>query len=407
MMTYKIIYGLIGFFGKEKKFPTAKRLRSFGIIICARNESAVIGNLLDSIEKQAYPKELIKVFAVADNCSDDTADICRAYGATVYERFDKTKKRKGYAMGFLFENIKRDYGIDTLDAYVVFDADNVLSPNYLKEINKALDTECDIAIGYRNTKNFDENVISAAYGIHFLRSSALMHRPRAKLGFSTHIAGTGYAIRSDILENGWHHFSLTEDTEFTITSFSNGKKAVFCEAAEFYDEQPHNVNVMVRQRLRWEKGRLLCFFRYIGKLFTGTFKNKLNPLSSYDMFMYFFPKGLFVAFLSLIYPVAQIFAGIFDPNSLFSLPMTMLVSAASMYLGCLFLGAVTVIRERRHIKCSTGKLILYTLAFPWFDITCLPIAILSLFIKVKWKRIRHDRDINIDDIIEKNDQVNA
>lgn len=407
MMTYKLIYGLIGFFGKEKKFPDTQKLRSFGIIVCARNERAVIGNLLDSIEKQAYPKELIKVFAVADNCSDDTADICRMHGATVYERFDKTKKRKGYAMGFLFENIKKDYGIDALDAYVVFDADNVLSPNYLTEINKALDTGCDIAIGYRNTKNFDENIISSAYGIHFLRCSAFMHRPRAKLGFSTHIAGTGYAIRSDILQNGWKHFSLTEDTEFTITSFSKGKKAVFCEAAEFFDEQPHNVMIMLRQRLRWEKGRLFCFFRYIGRLIKGAFRNKLNPVSSYDMFVYFFPKGLFVAVLSMIYPLAQIFAGIFDVSSLFSLPLTLLASLCSMYIGLLILGTATVIRERRHIKCSTGKLILYTLAFPWFDITSLPIAIASLFIKVKWKRIRHDRDIKIDELIEKKEEISA
>lgn len=410
MMTYKIIYGLIGFFGKEKKFPTAKRLRSFGIVVCARDESAVIGNLLDSIEKQSYPKELIKVYVVADNCKDDTADICRAHGATVYERFNKTKKRKGYAMGFLFESIKRDFGIDSLDAYVVFDADNVLSPNYLAEINKALDTDgCDIALGYRNTKNFDENIISAAYGIHFLRASALTHRARAKLGFSTHIAGTGYAIRSELLLNGWNHFSLTEDTEFTITSFANGKKAVFCEAAEFYDEQPHSVGIMIRQRLRWEKGRLMCFFRYIGRLLTGAFKNRLNPLSSYDMFMYFFPKSLFVAFLSLIYPVAQILAGIFDPATLLGLPLLLLRSAGTMYLGCLFHGAVTVIRERRHIKCSTGKLILYTLAFPWFDLTGLPIAIVSLFIKVKWKRIRHDRDIKIDELVENTEKetVNA
>ncbi len=410
MMTYKIIYGLIGFFGKEKKFPCAQKLRSFGIIVCARDESAVIGNLLESIERQNYPKELIKIFAVADNCSDDTAEICRSYGASVYERFDKTKMRKGYAMNFLFDNIKKDHGIEALDAYVVFDADNVLSPNYLTEINKALDTGCDIAIGYRNTKNFDENVISAAYGIHFLRSSAFMHRPRTKLGFSSHIAGTGYAIRSEILKDGWNHFSLTEDTEFTITSFAKGKKATFCEAAEFFDEQPHNIKVMLRQRLRWEKGRLLCFFRYIGRLITGAFKNRLNIISTYDMFVYFFPKGLFVAVLSMIYPLAQIFAGIFDVSSLFSLPLTMLRSLCSMYVGLLLLGAITVIRERRHIRCSTGKLILYIFAFPWFDMTGLPIAIVSLFIKVKWKRIKHDRAIKIEALVdsgEEKEELNA
>ncbi len=400
MMIYKVVYTIIGFFGKEKRFSDAKKLRSFGIIICARDESAVIGDLLESIKNQNYPKELIKIFAVADNCSDDTADICRRYGATVYERFDKKRMRKGYAMKFLFENIKKDFGTESLDAYAVFDADNILCPNYLTEINKALDCGYDIAIGYRNTKNFDENVITSAYGIHFLRCSALMHRPRTLLGFSSHIAGTGYAVDSRLLKDGWEHCSMTEDTEFTITSFSRGEKAVFCEAAEFFDEQPHNVKVMLRQRMRWEKGRLLCFFKYIGRLIKGSFKNKLNPISAFDMFVYFFPKSLFVAVLSMIYPIAQICAGMFDPASLSTLPVTLLCSVISMCFGFFIIGAVTVIRERRRIRCSTGKLVLYTLTFPWFDLLGLPIAIASLFVRIKWKRIKHDRPIRPEMLVE-------
>ena len=129
MVIYKAFYFAIGFLF-TRKFDKAKNNHKYGILIAARNEEAVIGNLLDSINKQDYPKELIDVFVVADNCTDNTAKISRKYGAKCYERFDEDHKTKGFALQFLFENIKRDYGIDSYEGYFIFDADNLLkSPN--------------------------------------------------------------------------------------------------------------------------------------------------------------------------------------------------------------------------------------------------------------------------------------
>ena len=97
----------------------------------------------------------------------------------MYERHDLSKARKGYALGFGFDRIKEDYGIENFEGYLFFDADNLLRPDYVTEMNKAFDTgELDVITGYRNTKNFDTNCISAAYGIHFYRSSLTYHRPR-------------------------------------------------------------------------------------------------------------------------------------------------------------------------------------------------------------------------------------
>ena len=310
LMLYQIVYAVIGFFGKEKTFAPARCEHSFGVVIAARNERLVIGNLLDSIASQHYDMSRVRVFVVADNCDDDTADICRQHGAVVYERRDPTKMRKGYALEYLFGCIDRDFGIECVDGYLFFDADNLLHPRFLEEINKAFDTGAEAVVGYRNTKNFSTNFISAAYGIHFCRSSALMHRPRVRLGLPTHIAGTGYVLRSSLLRDGWHFTSLTEDTEFTLTGIAEGKHIEFCEAAEFYDEQPYSVGVMVRQRLRWSKGRLFCFFRCATRLVKGCFRKHdgkgSRRFACYDMFFYSFPKALFSALLSLIVAVASV-----------------------------------------------------------------------------------------------------
>ena len=108
----------------------AKKQHKYGIVISARNEKNVIGNLLDIIKKQDYPQELLTVFVVADNCTDNTAEIARKKGAVVYERFDNDHRTKGYALEFLFDKIENDYGRDSFEGYFVFDADNLLKEDF-------------------------------------------------------------------------------------------------------------------------------------------------------------------------------------------------------------------------------------------------------------------------------------
>ena len=109
LVFYKTIYFFLGIFF-TRKFKTAKKKHKYAIVIAARNEEKVIANLLDSIKKQDYPKELITTFVVADNCTDKTAKIARDCGAICYERFDNERKTKGFALEYLFERIEEDYG---------------------------------------------------------------------------------------------------------------------------------------------------------------------------------------------------------------------------------------------------------------------------------------------------------
>ena len=107
--TYNIsisVFSLIKF--KEKPLLVDKK-HKFMAIIPAHNEEAVIGNLLESLNKQDYPKELLDIYVIADNCTDNTAAIARDLGAIVYERNDPTKKTKGYAMQwFLAKKIEEN-----------------------------------------------------------------------------------------------------------------------------------------------------------------------------------------------------------------------------------------------------------------------------------------------------------
>ena len=102
-------------------------------IIPAHNEEAVVANLVESLKHQDYPKELYDIYVIADNCTDKTAEVARKAGAIVYERFDETKKTKGFALNwFLGQKIEEDADYD---AFCIFDADNIEDLNFLKNMN--------------------------------------------------------------------------------------------------------------------------------------------------------------------------------------------------------------------------------------------------------------------------------
>ncbi len=405
LVAYRVVFYILGFFSKGKTYPEAKKLHTYGIVIAARNEERVIGKLLESIRAQDYDPALLRVYVVADNCTDGTADIARSYGARVYERHDPQRARKGWALEWLFEQIRRDYGIESVDAYLFFDADNLLARDFISQLNRAFDHSGDIAVGYRNIKNFDTNFISASYGIHFYEATVSMHRPRAILGLSTHIAGTGYAMSSRLLRDGWHWTCLTEDTQLCLSGIARGVRIEFCEAAEFYDEQPYTVPVMLRQRLRWAKGRLACFFLLFPQLIRGIFTSRERKFSCYDMLFYILPYSLISALASVIYSVAKFISGLLAaqaPLEALTAPFAalpgLLSALAVSWLGIVAEGALVVLRERRHIRCGAGKLLLYVLLWPFFALTGVPVSIVSLFMRVRWKPIRHDKSIAIEEL---------
>lgn len=448
LMLYKGFYTAVGFFAKPKVFAPAPMTRKYGVVIAARNEKNVIGLLLDSLAAQTYPADCYKVFVVADNCTDETAQIAREHGAWVYERHCPEKARKGWAVEFLFENIERDFGIQSFDGFLFFDADNIVAEDYIEQMNNAFAAGCDGVIGYRNTKNFDRNCISAHYGIHFMRSSMTFHRPRSRLGFCSHIAGTGYLLSSELLKDGWHYACLTEDTQATMDFAVRGKHIEYCEAAEFYDEQPYELRVMARQRIRWAKGRLFCFFAYGYKLIYGmckkfpkeaggnvcvagqaqpvTFREKVmgaataaatwleklfrpvsRNFSCYDMFFYLLPNSMMLLLVDLARFIASFaVAAHFGQLALgdaagWVIGLVGLVFGSLLsYLGSIAIGLLVVIREWRHIHCPARKLPWYLITWPLFDKLYAWLCIISLFMRVRWKPIKHDEAISIQDLTE-------
>lgn len=459
IVIHRAFYFVIGMFFTRVFKPACKK-HKYGIVIAARNESAVIGNLLDSINKQKYPESLYKIFVVADNCTDDTAKIARKHGAIVYERFDSEHKTKGYALQYLFDNIKKDYGIDSFEGYFVFDADNLLKEDYLEKMNDAFDTGCKIITSYRNTKNFDENWVASTYALHWIRSIRTAHRARSVLHLATNIQGTGFLFSNEIVQDGWKYTSLTEDRALTADAVAQGYEITYQDAAEFYDEQPTSLKIALRQRLRWSKGHLQAFVEtgpylfiniFAGKHFIKTKWNKQEKkydtvwqkilesirhrFASFDILVLMTPLVIINIIRWLIFSViiymcytytyginnVNLYNGsvwlavllknhtnvVFNiPPSIFALTMGFILAIFWRVLyrvGVYFSNALMaiylfIIEAPRIKKMKIWKKILYTLTWPTFDIIGRYTTYAAVFMRVTWKPIPHNSKVTIDDI---------
>lgn len=377
---------------KQTPMPQAKKMHKYAAIISARNESAVIGELVHSIKKQNYPESLLDIFVVADNCTDRTVAVAERAGAIVFERFNRKKIGKGYALDFAFQRIEEEYSDAQYEGYFIFDADNLLDANYVAEMNKVFDSGYRVVTSYRNSKNFDSNWISAGSALWFLREAKFLNHSRMILGTNCAVSGTGFLVSSEVIRahGGWKYHLLTEDIQFSIDCACEGELVGYCPTAVFYDEQPVTFEQSWNQRLRWSKGFYQVFARYGKKLVCGIFKR--HSFSCYDMLMTVAPAMLLTLASVAVNSFFFISAALSTPVAITLMKVTMssiISSFVGFYLTLLFFGTVTVISEWKRINTTTGCKILYTFTFPIFIFTYIPIAIVALFFKIEWKPIAH------------------
>lgn len=281
---YQVFFTLYGLIRRPSprcapSSPTASAHRRYAVLICARNEERVIGELIASLKAQDYPAELVDLYVLADNCSDGTCQAARAAGATVYERFDTLQVGKGYALNDLLGHIRSRHPFTYYDGYFIFDADNIVDSHFISSMDATFAQGYDVLTSYRNSKNFGSSWVSASYSIWFLREARFLNYARMKLNTNCAVSGTGFLIASSIIEKngGWPYHLLTEDIQFSAVCAASGWRIGYCDDAIIYDEQPVTFRQSWRQRMRWAKGfyqvNLHCAPSLIRGCFTG-----LTPL---------------------------------------------------------------------------------------------------------------------------------
>jgi cellulose synthase/poly-beta-1,6-N-acetylglucosamine synthase-like glycosyltransferase len=391
---YYLFIGLFGFIPKrEKNEKEIDRLNKFALIVSAHNEQMVIANLVESLKQLEYPDEAYDIFVIADNCTDETAKIAADAGAIVYERFDSEKRGKGYALEWMFDKI---YQMDEQYDYIsIFDADNLVDKDFLKEMNKQANKGYKVVQGYIDSKNPYDSWITSSYSFSFWCVNRIFQLPRYRLGLCCQLSGTGFVIALETLKKlGWGATCLTEDMEFTMKLALNNEKVAFAQKAVIYDEKPLTLKQSWRQRKRWMQGHTDVACRFLAKLLKKGVKDRdwtaidcavylVQPVRVLAMFFI-----LFMSWAQTFYPDGDL--GFIQMSYVFSSPVIWNTIVVVQMLYTPFI----LIFERHEFNF---KMFIAYIQYMFYQFTWIPITIQGMIDrkKTEWSHTEHTRQISI------------
>jgi len=245
---------------------------SFVIVVPAHNEELLLPKLLTNLNQLDYPRELYAVHVVADNCSDNTAQVGRSYGAIVHERFNTELRGKGYALEWLLQQIWESG--EPHNAVLFLDADSIVSPNFLRVMDARLAAGERVIQGYYAVLQpegaWSTGIRAVALTVlHYLRPLG-----RMVLGGSTGLKGNGMVFAADILHKHRWSASLTEDIEYHMGLILDGERAMFAPDAIVWAEMPDSLRASQTQNERWERGRMDMVRNFVPRLLGESFRRR-------------------------------------------------------------------------------------------------------------------------------------
>lgn len=391
---FTIYYFTISFFGIFGRKPEKKILtpeKTFAIIVAAHNEEQVIGQLIENLHMLKYPDYLYDIFVVADNCQDKTAEIAKNAGAIVYKRFNDVEKGKGFAMEWMFNKLfamEKQY-----DAVVIFDADNLVHPSFLTEMNSRLCKGERLIQGYLDSKNPNDTWVSGVFSISFWIVNHVWHLAKYNIGLSSVLGGTGMCISTDILrKHGWGATCLTEDMEFTMKALLEGIPTTWAHDAIVYDEKPLTFKQSWNQRQRWAQGHFDVASRYIGKLLKeGIRQHNIVMLDGIvHLFQpYFLILSTTFVICSYIYTIYPFYTNVL--YAILPLEVWTIIGVGQYIFPVIVLAKI-------H---ASKKSWFYMLLYPLFVYSWIPITVLGFIHRHdhEWSHTAHTRGISFNDVL--------
>lgn len=410
LLIYKIFYHIYGLM-PAKKFPDAKQNHKYAILIPARNESSVIEGLLKSLSEQDYPHELFDTYVIVETDSDPTVEICKKYeNVHSFVRPDLNVKSKGGALDHILKHLLNS-GIAKqkgYEAYFIFDADNTLKQNFLREMNKTFDAGYEIALSYRNAKNWNDGWVASCSALTFSMLNTFQNKCRSRFNQNVLVSGTGFYIAARVINElgGWPFQTLTEDVEISNYAVLNNIKGAYNENTEFFDEQPIKLKISWNQRIRWVKGHMQVTKKYSKKLIESSLISKENRLGKLEFGLNIIPIAIPLATI-IVYSIITLVMGIVGVSIGVPAPQWKLAfinfgaTVFGSYFFFVFYTLAMLFVEKKHINITTKNAIKTVVMNPFFMALYLPIFLTALFKKeVKWKPIDRKQNCYNSSIVE-------
>lgn len=395
---YYFIISWFGLFGKKKEVKIYNDSKTFALIICAHNEEQVVAHIVHNLQKLRYPKELYDIMVIADNCKDKTAEVARAAGAQVYVRQTTEGFGKGYAMDWMFDRLfkmERQY-----DGICIFDADNLVHPDFLKEMNSRLCNGEKCIQGYLDCKNPNDTWVSGVFSISFWIVNHVWHLAKYNLGLSCCLGGTGMCFAADVLKrHGWQAVCLTEDMEFSMKCMMEDIPTTWAHDAIIYDEKPLTFKAAWNQRIRWSQGHFDVANQYLIPMVTKALRTRNWRMLDMTINLiqpYFLMISTFFVICNYIYTITPFYTNI----------MYMIIPVKVWTIIGLgqYIFPLMVLWKIRASFMSW----VYLLFYPIFIYSWIPITAIGWYKRNEheWNHTLHTRGINFDDVIIPDDAVN-
>ena len=274
------------FWVKKKTYPKSEKKARIAYLIPAHNEASVIFDTVKSIfDKQDYPKDKIDVFVVADNCTDNTAELAKKAGATVWERNDPDPNHR-MALYPLREGIDRIiHAKNPHDMVIHLDADNHISDNFSSLMNDAYQSGVVFARPYEGGTNSSQNFYTKACTIFYSFDSRFGSRVRERFGLAAHVNGAGAMMATSMLLKcgGYDVESISDDAEFNFNRMLEGTYGHMVEDAVVYEDMPSSFKDTINRTKRIGSGGMKLLktklLEMLGKFFTT------GRLSYVEMFL--------------------------------------------------------------------------------------------------------------------------
>lgn len=220
----------------KKRNYTPKFEQDINIIVYSHNNSGNIIGLIDSLKKQDYNPDKYSINVILDNCTDDSAKLLEILGGTKLWRISTDVKPIGRnkAVGWLLERI---LSTENTNAFAIIDADCVVKPDFLRQINSEL-VEKPVVIGEVHSVNNENSLITNIVNLKHTLLTRIYKHGRYHGHLHNILEGHVWAIRQDVLEKV--NFTVTdygfEEYEYSIKlSHANIKVATSNQIIVFKD----------------------------------------------------------------------------------------------------------------------------------------------------------------------------
>lgn len=351
----RMIYWFQGFKKQNRLVNNDKN--KFGLIIAAKNESKIINTLFNTIKKQTYDKKYYDIHIIVDNENDLTLDIAKRQFDNVKTYVVKNQTKKADALDGCFKAILADKSLN-YDAYIIIDADSMLTENFLEEMNNAMVTGADVIIGRKRIKNWESknkknrNLIANISSLTYAGVDSMGNKARSSKGYAMNLCGQGMLIKSNVIKDlgGYPFKSLTEDYELGIECIRKKYKTQYYEYAEIYTEESPSHKVYNQRRFRWLKGYAQSNKKYKKDLIKQTFKNYKTEKGNLGFLFGTYPLFLIFGFSFLAILIFLSYSAYFLIWGVFDLFIKSVLYAfivfGIIYFECSFYAFITVLQDR-------------------------------------------------------------